>query len=374
MANLALIPIPSNRRRYIVLMDVLPDLGPLAGYFQLALPGRMVNGFTTDSAVDIMQFLSVAPRTLAAMMSSNRTRNVYRRVSLVIMDRLAESALGDDAFTTLAAHEFSRRLLKHSATNSNSEDQVRRAKVHANVVARTVQSMVGRVPVNFQPQQNLLRGEDPALWLRKTFLVWSLNPSTIGASGQGIHPQNLARMNALNAFLQDPQVPDKLKNSTLSIDKLVEESLHRTLLVRADQAMVKIVGASPYPSLSRALGAGVAIDKFINKSMDGRLLNAAVTYVLENRVDYSDPEALDKALLAGVLPELSDEDLNMRWETMRNFQPQTYQIGTQMWDRNRLAALVYEQRRPETLYGFGPLRDMRRLPLAGGEVQAPSLP
>ena len=157
---------------WLVLFDVSPDIGALAGFFQIGIGRRTVNCATMDSPIEVLKFLQRVKATLHGLQLKAARRHVHLRCNVCIVDRrLGGHVVLHDELGRLVTAAFMDQAYAKNRTDQNAA-RLNKTAERARTVAQT---LVNRLPLTFRPKDRMLKGENPFQVLRLSGFQWMLN-------------------------------------------------------------------------------------------------------------------------------------------------------------------------------------------------------
>jgi hypothetical protein len=302
-----LLPTMNNRDRFIVLIDALPNLGPLGdAFFQVSLRRRVVNGFTSNDPVFIVNFLAQLGQRLASVINRVASGSVSGvRASTVVLDRRGNGSVVTAKELSYWSTQAYLDLMARKARQGWSYEQ---RNASANVARRAAELATNKIPYQFKPRAKLMLGEEPMLTLQRDPNIgrWFLG-EPMGLDNQ-IYNTRLYYAQA--AAANDPMYPADAKRNIWRLEGKVLESLNRVLPVFEQLKLVQIAqrgpaGANPGTAM---LGAQHRLGKAIAEFMDDRYrVTDMIEFVIQSRINFMLPAELDNVVLDGIGRLIGDE-------------------------------------------------------------------
>lgn len=312
--NNILLPTMNNRDRFIVLIDALPNLGPLGdAFFQVSIRRRTLNGFTSNDPVFIVNFLAQLGQRLSSVINRVASGSISGvRASTVVLDRRGRGSIVTVKDLSYWSTQAYLDLMARKARQGWSYEQ---RNASANVARRAAELASNRIPYQFKPRSKLLLGEDPMLTLQRHPDIgrWFLG-EPMGLDNQ-IYDTRLYFAQA--SITNDPLYPDDARRNIWRLEGKVLESLNRVLPVFEQLKLSQMAqrgqqGINPGAAL---LGAQHRLGQAVAEFMDDRYrITEMIEFVIKSRINFMVPAELDNVILNGLERLLGDawERVNVR--------------------------------------------------------------
>lgn len=227
-------PISTNPNRYVVLIDTIPSVGKLNGFFQIEFGNRTVNGFTTNSAAYVLSFLKKAHQNIHQLASNSAKLPSHIRYRFCVVNRLGQGATLDwNTFQLLASEAMLEKVTEHFQDGMSLDNRLGTYNISRE---RSLQ-IVNALPFKARPQLTLLDGLRPTVLLTK-FGRWQLRSPEEDMSYR--LKVDMPRMQVARDYALDQSVPESARRSVWRAHEIVSEVYQASRSKIIDRALEKL--------------------------------------------------------------------------------------------------------------------------------------
>jgi hypothetical protein len=334
--NNILLPTMNNRDRFIVLIDAVPNLGPLGpAFFQISVRRRVINGFTSNDPIFIVNFLAQLGRRLSNIINRVASGSVSGvRASTVVLDR---NGGGSVVTSKDLSYWSSQAYLDLMGRKARTEWTYAQRHASANVARRAAELAEKNIPYQFRPRAKFLLGEEPMMTLQRDPNIgrWFLGAPQ-GLDNQIYNPIYRIQSDLTN----DPTYPAELRKNVWRLEGNVRQSIERVLPIFEQLKLLQLAQRGPvgiHPG-APLLGAQYRLSAAIAEYMDNKYrITSLIEHVAYNKVDFLTPSELDASILAFIERTFGNE-----WERVHvKSAPSPVAAPAAMWQKMRMNAARY---------------------------------
>lgn len=279
-------PDSRNFNRWLVIVDVMPNVGAIEGFEQIVLPRRTLNVLAKREMTEALELIRDSARELRRMMRDNSFKTSFR-FSFSLIDLAAQFAVTGDKVLEWA--KFENQYVAEGANRS----AISRDRVRAGQLARNLSGKERPSPV-------LLDATDPIGVLRARGLMptWAPVPQHVPPVGLGVYDDAITP-EEFDKAVQQAKKDNKMVwiEGLVVLPDLIEESFTRVL---TDKAKVMVDHLSQQ-GLSETNPRYALIPTLLERQLAGTRSTVAAeifrTIVIE-QIDYKDKDSLDMITLA----------------------------------------------------------------------------
>ena len=275
--------------KYMALVDVWPDTGPLDGYFSFVHRNRVISGKLFRTFDELIKFLVSARDNVKSILSPEEVMRL--KIRIVLFDRLGEGRvlLPDDLRSAAADIYF--RVLEDKRHRSTYGDVLERAAQRAKTMA---ERLIASIPNNMRASPALLNNEDPVHALASAGIHWRIPLN-------GLNSQfNAGVLSAYEDYRNNPNIPQDQKKNLGQLDTLLRRSLVRVLKearIQLHKDYKKRVGDAAYPY--RVVGLNNVISQ-AEAEFNATYARDLLIKVLRNMINFNDEASLDSFISSEV--------------------------------------------------------------------------
>ena len=279
-------------KRWLVVLDVIPDVGALPDFEQVTVSRRTLNVRAYTSLLEALELLRGASRVLRSLILQ-ATDNQSFRYCFLVVDAGSRTCVTQDLISEWAALESSYESPRANRS-ALSRDMTRAAQVSKTLTGKGI------------PVTRLLDGQDPVPLLSSRGLFHSDDVP------QNVEPEELSDpfAGAVTPEEFDAAVKRARKAGDtvwlyglVSLPGLIEASMQRVVRARTQELIQALAGAGNPDDGARSSTVGAVLDKLLAPE---RRDAAATVYsvVIRNNVKYGDEKTLDLVTRATLEPKV----------------------------------------------------------------------
>lgn len=230
-----LFPTMNDKSRFIVLIDATPNVGPLNGFFSVELKRRTINGFTTNSALYVLNFLrKLAHNVHEAGGETIHSLPMRSRYQVCVLNRFGGGSVLDwRSFEYLATEALLERVTARLQPGTAIQDRYTQFTSTRDRAIRIINSL----PVQARPQLTLIDGQRPGAVLARAGR-WQLQmpetdlPYSLEA--------NLPELQGVRDYMADPAVSAPAKREAWRAFEIVSTAYDAIRPKMLDEALVRL--------------------------------------------------------------------------------------------------------------------------------------
>ena len=279
-------PDSRNFNRWLVVVDVMPNVGAIDGFEQIVLPRRTLNVLAKREMTDALELIRDSARELRRMMRDNTFKTSFR-FSFSLIDLSAQFAVTTDKVLEWAKFE-NQYVAEGANRNAVSRDRVR-----AGAIARNLSGKERPSPV-------LLDATDPIGVLRNRGMMplWDAVPQHVPPAGLGVY-DDVITPQEYDKAVQQAKKDNKgvWVEGLVVLPGLIEESFERVL---ADKSKV-IIDRMQQQGLSDTNPRYALVPTILERQLAGirdKVAGEIFRTVVIEQIDYKDKDSLDMITLA----------------------------------------------------------------------------
>lgn len=287
-------PYSRSFARWLVVLDVMPNVGNIDGFSQIALPRRTLNVAEKKSLPDALLLIRDSARELRNLVKMATMQSSFR-FSFSLIDLSAQFAVTTDKI--LEWSKFETMYVPDSA----SESRMRTERMKAGNIARTLHGKEAPSPV-------LLDATDPIDILRRKGLmpIWDAVPEDIPPAGLGIYDDSISVEEYDKAIKQAKKLGKTAWiEGLVTLPDLIEDSIQRQIAKKVDSIIDGLIRQG-LPDTSPRLAIVPSVLERSLSTVRQLLASDIFRTIVVEFVDYSNPQELDLVVLSRLKVHIFD--------------------------------------------------------------------
>lgn len=294
---------------YILLLDSLPEVGALDGFFQIAHDRRTINGRLFSTPSGLIAALVRLSDSLKPFLNGNAGAQPCQAAACVIDRRLTGSVYNA---TTL-------RDLALVAVLSNRPSTLTYV-IDIDKAQKTTDKVMQRIHPALRASPSLLRYQDPVYMLDRYSSSWRtpMGPVIDGFSAQMHELEHQYRAN--------PEVPSWLKENVHSLTRYIDGAFDAVLPGFKEKLCCKFRRQRSLPTGGiMDMGLGRLINRTFTPSLCAAIKRHCMTVALRQMINFTDRPALERLVESEmenhidtdtVLRGPHNNEMNLIWQSI----------------------------------------------------------